>query len=130
MDVADRLVGVHFGWEVLERLGINPVVKKRMAESGIEPWMVISWLLYAAGRKTIQDPLAFAASRALKQRRGAGDEHDVLAKNPVQLAMRLRDMNFPAVLKQALLGEECSSGTVLKNNSRYLEGPYAEYIEH
>jgi len=131
-DAARRLVGIRFGWEILDRLGINPAVQKRMAESGVEPWMVISWLLYAAGRKTIQDPVAFAVARVLKRRQGAGGEHDVLAQNPMQLAVRLRDMDLPAALKQALLGDEPPPISTVPDNTRrrYLEGPYAEFIEH
>jgi hypothetical protein len=126
------LVGVRFGWEILEHLGVNPEVQERMAESGIEPWMVISWLLYAAGRKTIQDPLAFAVARVLKRRQGAGGEHDVLAQNPLQLAVRLREMDLPAGLKQALLGDNRPSGNTVLDNThrRYVESAYADFIEH
>ncbi|BAJ64459.1 DnaA N-terminal domain-containing protein [Anaerolinea thermophila] len=131
-DEVNRLVGVRFGWEILEHLGVNPEVQERMAESGIEPWMVISWLLYAAGRKTIQDPLAFAVARVLKRRQGAGGEHDVLAQNPLQLAVRLREMDLPARLKQALLGDNRPSGNTVLDNThrRYVEGVYADFIEH
>lgn len=129
----NRLVGVHFGWDILERLGVNPEVQKRMAENGLEPWMVISWLLYAAERKTIQDPVAFAVARVLKRRQGAGGEHDDLSQNPMQLGMRLRDVNLPAALKQALLGAESPPVSTVPDNThrrRYIEGAYADFIEH
>lgn len=98
------LVGVHFGFEVLDRLGVNPETQKRLADEGVEPWMVISWLLYASDQKTLRDPLAFAVRRALDRRCGAGGRHDRLAQNPVKLAEWLGHQSEVPVGLKGLLG--------------------------
>jgi len=82
-------------WSNFKDFDVNPSTISRMENAGIRPWQLVSWLIYALARETINNPIAYAISMCQQTRTGAGGEFDDLALHPKKLMSAIIEGKVP-----------------------------------
>ena len=83
--------------KLFETLDVNRSTRDRYLSSRAPAWALVSWLLRGLTLKGVNDPVGFALARVMSRetRYLAGDDFELLAKNPDKLLREIKRILHP-----------------------------------